>query len=114
MTHAFQEFMAFFFSDLCVEIDWSKQPRFNPFAWVTLAHLRTQRARRDPDQLYAAKWQLTKLLFQHGWSKARIIELFKVINWMMVLPPLLQRRYWRAVVKLEKESKMECGPRRNP
>jgi hypothetical protein len=32
------------------------------------------------DQLYEAKWQLTKLLYQHGWRKERIIILFKVIN----------------------------------
>jgi len=79
----------------------------NPFAWVTLAHLRTQQARHDADQLYAAKSQLTRLLFEHGWSKERIIVLFKVINWMMVLPELLQRRYWQAVVELEKEREME-------
>jgi hypothetical protein len=51
----------------------------NPFAWVTLAHLRTQQAHRDPDALYAAKWQLTKLLYQHGWRKQRIITLFNVM-----------------------------------
>lgn len=79
----------------------------NPFAWVTLAHLRTQQARHHADQLYAAKWQLSKLLFQHGWPKARIIVLFNVLNWMMVLPEPLQQRYWQAVVKLEKEQKME-------
>lgn len=79
----------------------------NPFAWVTLAHLRTQQARHDADQLYAAKWQLTRLLFEHDWHKERIIVLFNVINWMMVLPEPLQRRYWQAVVKLEKEQKMK-------
>lgn len=79
----------------------------NPFAWITLAHLRTQQARHDPAQLYAAKWQLTKLLYQHGWRKQRIIVLFKVIDWMMALPELHQQRYWRALLKLEKERKME-------
>jgi hypothetical protein len=79
----------------------------NPFALVTLAHLRTQQARHDPDQLYAAKWQLTKLLYDHGWSKRRIIMLFKVINWMMALPPLQHERYWRGVRRLGKEHNME-------
>ena len=76
-------------------------------AWVTLAHLRTQQARHDPDELYAAKWQLTKLLYQHGWRKQRIIVLFKVINWMMALPAAHQDRYWQAVLELEKERKVE-------
>lgn len=79
----------------------------NPFALVTLAHLRTQQARHDPDALYAAKWQLTRLLFEHGWKKQRIIVMFKVINWMMALPEPYQQRYRQAVHMLEKERKME-------
>ncbi|WP_228895173.1 DUF4351 domain-containing protein [Pseudoduganella aquatica] len=79
----------------------------NPFAWITLAHLRTQQARHDADQLYVAKWQLTKLLYRHGWSKRRIIVLFNVINWMMALPATHQDRYWQAVLQMEKERKME-------
>ena len=43
----------------------------NPFALVTLAHLRTQQMHHDPDRLFAAKWQLTKLLYQRAWSKRR-------------------------------------------
>jgi hypothetical protein len=84
----------------------------NPFAWVTLAHLRTQQARHDPDQLYAAKWQLTTLLYEHGWSNRRIIVLFKVINWMMTLPAPQQGHYWRGVFQLRKEHKMELNMRR--
>lgn len=79
----------------------------NPFALVTLAHLRTQQAGRDPDALLAAKWQLTRLLYQHRWSKKRIIIFFKVINWMMALPKPHQDKYWRALRNLEKERKME-------
>lgn len=80
----------------------------SPFALITLAHLHTQEARHDPAALYAAKWHCTKLLYQHGWSKKRIITLFKAINWMMALPEQHHRRYWRALLKLEEEQKMEC------
>lgn len=79
----------------------------NPFALLTLAHLRTQQARRNPAKLFSVKWQYTKLLFQHRWSKQRIIIMFKVLNWMMVLPGAEQRRYWRAVNRMQKEMKME-------
>ncbi|MYM72258.1 DUF4351 domain-containing protein [Duganella sp. FT134W] len=78
----------------------------NPFALVTLAHLHTQQAHHDPDQLYAAKWHLTKLLYQHRWSKARIITMFKVINWMMALPDTQQKHFWQAAAQLKKERKM--------
>lgn len=79
----------------------------NPFALVTLAHLRTQHARHDPDRLYAAKWQLTKLRYQRGWGKQRIMTFFRVSNWMMALPPPHQVRYRRAVRKFAKEHKVE-------
>jgi len=79
----------------------------NPFALVTLAHLRTQQARHDPDLLYAAKWQLTKLLYQRRWSKQRILVLFKVINWMMALPESHEQQYWRAIHRLERRQKVK-------
>lgn len=75
-------------------------------AWVTLAHLRTQQACHEPEQLYAAKWQLTRLMFQHDWDKKRILAMFKVINWMMVLPAPLQRRYWAGVIAWNVEADM--------
>ncbi|MRW88617.1 DUF4351 domain-containing protein [Duganella sp. FT80W] len=181
LTHAFRDFMAFFFPDIAAEIDWRRRPRFrdkelagismsgeadsrvadklvevcwrngsvhwilihievqaqrdaslprrmldynyrifnehvlpvsslvashNPFAWITLAHLRTQQAGHDPNELYAAKWQCTKLMYQHGWNKKRILAMFYVINWMMVLPEPHQRRYWQAVLDLNKEHEM--------
>jgi hypothetical protein len=79
----------------------------HPFSWVTLAHLRTQQAHHDPDVLYAAKLHLTRLLFKHRWKRRRIIVLFNVINWMMALPELHQRRYWQAALRLEKEHNMK-------
>lgn len=79
----------------------------NPFALVTLAHLRTQQTRHAAQERFAAKWQLTKLLYQRGWSKKRIIILFKVINWMMTLPEALQLRYRRAFETLGRTHQME-------
>jgi hypothetical protein len=79
----------------------------HPFAWVTLVHLRTQQVHHDPDMLYAAKLHLTRLLFKHRWKRGRIIVLFNVINWMMALPERHQRRYWQAVLRLEKEHEMK-------
>lgn len=79
----------------------------NPFALVTVAHLHTQQTLHSPADRYAMKWQLTKLLLQRGWSKKRIMILFKVINWMMTLPEPLQLRYREAVRKMERSGQME-------
>jgi hypothetical protein len=67
----------------------------------------TQQAHHHPDALYAAKLSVTKLLFQHRWKPRRIMVLFDVINWMMVLPESHQRRYWQAVLRLKKEHEMK-------
>jgi len=39
--------------------------------------------------------------------RRRIIVFFNVINWMMALPESHQRRYWQAVLRLEKEHEMK-------
>lgn len=93
-------------SDYAEQLDKLKSSR-NPFALVTLANLCTQQPRQNANDRYAAKWQLTKLLFQRGWSKKRIIVLFRAINWMMTLPVDLEERFWRNVRQLERERKME-------
>lgn len=79
----------------------------NPFAWLTLVHLSTQQARRNPGQLYADKLRLTALLFKHRWNRKRIITLFNAMNWMMVLSRPDQRRYWQTILELEQEHKMK-------
>jgi len=93
-------------SDFAGQFDMLSASR-NPFALVTLAHLCTQQTRQNVEDRFAAKWQLTKLLFQRGWSKKRIIILFKAINWMMTLPVELEERYWRNIRSLERERNME-------
>ncbi|WPL24642.1 hypothetical protein [Thiorhodovibrio frisius] len=43
----------------------------NPFALVTVAHLLTQQTRGDQAGRYAAKWRLTRLLYERDCTKAR-------------------------------------------
>ena len=78
----------------------------NPFALVTAAHLFTRRTRGDPEQRYAAKWQLAKLLYERHWDKQRIIDLFGVIDWLMRLPNELEQRLLQEVYTLERNVTM--------
>jgi predicted transposase YdaD len=78
----------------------------NPFALVTAAHLLTQQTKRDPQQRVAAKWRLAKLLYQRDWDKQRIIDLFSVLDWMMQVPPELQRQLWQDIDQLERNQQM--------
>jgi hypothetical protein len=78
----------------------------NPFALVTVAHLLTQQTRHNFHQRRIAKWRLTKLLYGRQWDKQRIINLFKVIDWMMRLPEGLQTLYMRGAVALQRRASM--------
>jgi len=74
----------------------------SPFALLTAAHVLTQQTHGKPDQRFAAKWRLLKRLFELGWGKRRIMDLFAVINWLMVLPEALERKLWQNIRRLER------------
>jgi len=78
----------------------------NPFALVTAAHLLTQRTRKNVKARYRAKWQLAKLLYERDWGKQQIIDLFAVIDWLMTLPPELEKKLWTSISELERNMKM--------
>jgi hypothetical protein len=78
----------------------------NPFALVTAAHLLTQRTRKDVKARYRAKWQLAKLLYERDWGKQQIIDLFAVIDWLITLPPELEKQLWTSISELERNMKM--------
>jgi hypothetical protein len=78
----------------------------NPFALVTVAHLFTRQTKGDPEQRYAAKWRLAKLLYERNWDKQRIIDLFSVIDWLMRLPTELEKRLMQEVYTLERNVTM--------
>jgi len=78
----------------------------NPFALVTAAHLLTQRTRKNVKARYRAKWQLAKLLYERDWGKQQIIDLFAVIDWLMTLPPELEKKLWTSISELERNMKL--------
>ena len=78
----------------------------NVFAWVTAAHLLTQRTRDDAQARYAAKWRLIRLLYQRNWDRPRILELLVIIDWLLHLPAPLAQRLRDDIERLEEETHM--------
>jgi hypothetical protein len=78
----------------------------NPFSVVTLAHLATRATRNDATARYAAKWTLVQGLYRRGWGKQQVIDLFKVLDWMMRLPKELNAQLWQNLETLEKGTNM--------
>ena len=78
----------------------------NPFAVITLAHLATRATRHDASARYAAKWTLVQGLYRRGWGKQQVLDLFKVLDWMMRLPKELETQLWQDIETLEKGANM--------
>jgi flagellar biosynthesis/type III secretory pathway protein FliH len=78
----------------------------NPFAAVVLAHWQTIQTRRKPAERYQWKVRLVKSLFERGLTAEQIRQLFRLIDWLMDLPPELERQFADEIQEYEEERKM--------
>lgn len=78
----------------------------NPFALITVAHRLTQQSKGDDQGRYQAKRTLVRLLYQRGWDKQRVIDMFAVLDWMMRLPEDLNLLIWQEIEQLEEQAHM--------
>jgi hypothetical protein len=74
---------------------------------VTATHILTQRTRKNDEERYKAKQLLVRLLYQRKWDKQRVIDLFRVIDWMMRLPEELGQQLWQEIETIEENEKMQ-------
>ena len=79
----------------------------NPFGIVVLAHLRMLATKRKPQERYAAKLTLAKMLYQRGYTRQNILELFRFIDWIMTLPHELAQQFKTELHELEEETHMQ-------
>ncbi len=54
----------------------------NPFALVVMAHLKAQEGKDGPARK-GWKMRLVRLLYQRGYGREDIPELFRVLDWML-------------------------------
>ena len=64
------------------------------------AHLQGPARRQD------AKWTLYRGLFGRGLSREAILELFRVLDWLLALPPSLERELAARIARHEEEVRM--------
>ncbi|MGQ9590309.1 MAG: cytosolic protein [Planctomycetota bacterium] len=77
----------------------------NPFAVVTLAHLALGSARTARERLERKKYVVGRL-YEQGFSGDDIIEVYRFLDWLVALPPPLEREYERHVDRLERRTSM--------
>jgi hypothetical protein len=66
---------------------WNKlEQNPNPFAIITMAHLKAIATHGQPEDRFKAKFVLIKMLYQRGYSRQQILELLRFVDWIMMLP----------------------------
>ena len=78
----------------------------NPFAMVVLAHLKTLETRKSPTDRYAWKLRLVKGLYERGMDAEDLRQLFRFIDWIMMLPEELDQRLEQELAVYQQEKRM--------
>ncbi len=78
----------------------------NPFALVTRAHLATLQTRHDEAGRHVWKVRLIRELYERGLSRDDVLQLFRIIDWMMDLSAGLEQLFKREAEQIEQEIHM--------
>jgi hypothetical protein len=78
----------------------------NPFSKVVLAHLKALETRGDPAGRHLWKVRLVRGLYERGLGAKDVRELFRLIDWLMKLPPPLEFQFREDINKLQEEKRM--------
>ena len=79
----------------------------NPFAIVVMAHLQALATTPASEQRRDAKFRLARRLYERGYDRRRILELFRFIDWVMTLSPELEEQFQEAITEYEEKHKMQ-------
>jgi hypothetical protein len=78
----------------------------NPFAIVVLAHLKVIETKGRVQQRKDWKFRLTKMLYEKGYERQQILDLYRFVDWVMILPEAIEREFWRELQSFEEERKV--------
>ncbi|WP_242044499.1 DUF4351 domain-containing protein [Anabaena azotica] len=78
----------------------------NPFATVVMAHLKTQQTRSSPAERKIWKFRLIRRLYDLGLQEQDIRNLYRFIDWVMILPKALEDQFWQEFKQFEQERTM--------
>ncbi len=78
----------------------------NPFAIAVMAHLKTKETRNDAIARKEWKFRLTRRLYEQGYERQDILNLFRFLDWMMDLPEGLKQAFRAELEQFEQEKQM--------
>jgi hypothetical protein len=78
----------------------------NPFAVVVMAHLKAQETRNDGQQRKLWKFTLIRRLYEQGYERQDILNLYRFIDWLLELPEGLELAFQQEIEQFEQERQM--------
>jgi hypothetical protein len=78
----------------------------NPFALLVLTHLQALATRQDAETRRAWKVRLVKGLHERGLDAEDVRHWFRFIDWLLDLPPELEKQVWGELARYEEEKRM--------
>ncbi len=78
----------------------------NPIALAGVAYFLARATRDQPAERLALKLELVQLLLDKGFAPELAHQVFRLIDWMMILPPEAELRFREKIVQLKEDPKM--------
>jgi hypothetical protein len=77
----------------------------NRFALVVMTHLKAQEFQDGPTRK-GWKLRLVRLLYERGYTRGQVLELFRILDWLLRLPESLEREFMHELIAFEERAKM--------
>ena len=71
-----------------------------------MTHLKAQETKRSPAARKQWKLALIKRLYERGYDRSAILNLFTFVDWIMILPKATKVEFWQELKVYEEERKM--------
>jgi len=78
----------------------------NPAALVFMAHLKTKETRGDTAARLAWKRTLVRMLYERGYERRDVLELYRILDWMLKLPKAEEALFQEDLRRIEEELAM--------
>jgi predicted transposase/invertase (TIGR01784 family) len=78
----------------------------NIFATVVMTHLKTQDTKRNESERKQWKLTLIKRLYERGYDRSTIMNLFAFVDWLMILSNEAKVSFWQELRTYEEERQM--------
>ena len=89
------------------ETQWNQlEQSRNPFAVVVMSHLKPRETTDSAIDRKTWKLRLVKRLYELGYSRSEVLNLFRFIDWVVILPEGLKRTFWDELKTYEEDRKM--------